>query len=230
MDIKKDVIGIVGGMGSYATVNIFKRVLDAFPADKEWDRPHIIVDNICHLPSRSRAILYGEKYDEVVDGIKNSIKYLMSAGANIIVLSSNTSHILLDEIYSRLPQSRGVIVNFMQTLTQRVYADSVKEVLLLGTQATIEHNLYASYLKGVNIVTANDDEIKEIDTYIEAVKQNKISDADIQGFKNFILKHGKTPIILGCTELPVLYDYFKNDIQNIIYDPIDTVIEHIKNI
>ena len=34
-----ETIGIVGGMGSYATLDFFRRILDAFPAEKEWDRP-----------------------------------------------------------------------------------------------------------------------------------------------------------------------------------------------
>ena len=39
------VIGIIGGMGSYATIDFFRRLVDAFPAEKEWERPRIIVDN-----------------------------------------------------------------------------------------------------------------------------------------------------------------------------------------
>ena len=28
------VIGIIGGMGSYATIDFFRRLVDAFPAEK----------------------------------------------------------------------------------------------------------------------------------------------------------------------------------------------------
>ena len=56
-----NTIGILGGMGSYATVDLFRRLVDAFPAEKEWDRPRIIIDNNCTMPSRVRAILYNEK-------------------------------------------------------------------------------------------------------------------------------------------------------------------------
>lgn len=55
------VIGIIGGMGSYATIDFFRRLVDAFPAEKEWERPRIIVDNYCTMPSRVRAILYNER-------------------------------------------------------------------------------------------------------------------------------------------------------------------------
>ena len=60
-------IGILGGMGSYATLHFFSRILDAFPAEKEWERPRVIIDNRCTMPSRVRAYLYGERKQELVD-------------------------------------------------------------------------------------------------------------------------------------------------------------------
>ena len=45
------VIGVLGGMGTYATVHMFKQYADIFAAEKEWDRPRIIIDNRCTMPS-----------------------------------------------------------------------------------------------------------------------------------------------------------------------------------
>ena len=67
------VIGVVGGMGSYATLHFFKRYLEVFSAVKEWDRPRMIIDNRCTMPSRVRAILYNEKFDQVVSELSESI-------------------------------------------------------------------------------------------------------------------------------------------------------------
>ena len=52
--MKKDdfVIGVLGGMGTYATIHLFREYADLFPAEKEWDRPRIIIDNRCTMPSR----------------------------------------------------------------------------------------------------------------------------------------------------------------------------------
>ena len=54
-------IGIVGGMGSLAAAEFLNTMVRAFPAEKEWDRPRTVVDNACHMPSRVRALLYGEQ-------------------------------------------------------------------------------------------------------------------------------------------------------------------------
>ena len=66
------VVGILGGMGTYATVDFFKRLADSFPAEKEWERPRMIIDNHCTMPSRVRALLYREKRKELVDDLVGS--------------------------------------------------------------------------------------------------------------------------------------------------------------
>lgn len=78
---KTNTIGILGGMGSYATVEIFRRMVEAFPAEKEWDRPRILIDNNCIMPSRVRAILYNEKREELIQQMSDSINFLAGGGS-----------------------------------------------------------------------------------------------------------------------------------------------------
>lgn len=228
MDIKKDVIGIVGGMGSYATVNIFKRILDSFDAEKEWDRPRIIIDNVCTLPSRSRALLYNEKYEEVAAGLADSVRNLVRSGANIIILGSNTGHLFLDEIYTRVPSSIDYIVNFIELLGRDVRQESIDEVLLLGTEATVDFNIYKNNLSTVKVITPNKDIVKEVNVFIEAVKQNKIDKNIITNFKELLLHFDNKNIILGCTELPVLYEKIEDELDKTIFDPINSFIKYLK--
>ena len=228
MDIKKDVIGIVGGMGSYATLNIFKRILDSFEAEKEWDRPRIIIDNVCNLPSRSRALLYNEKYEEVANGLADSVRNLIRSGANIIVLSSNTGHLFLNEIYKRAPESKEYVVNFIELLSNDIKKENIDEVILLGTEATVDFNIYKEYLDGVKVNTPTDDDVKVINYYIEKVKQNKVTNDDVINFKELLLKFNEKNIILGCTELPVIYELIEDKIDKNIFDPINSFIKYLK--
>ena len=227
MDIKNDVIGIVGGMGSYATLNIFNRILDSFEAKKEWDRPRIIIDNFCTLPSRSRALLYNEKYDEVASGLSKSVSNLIASGANIIILGSNTGHLFLSEIYNRVPESKKYIVNFIELLSIDIKKSNIDEVLLLGTEATVDYNIYKDYLDGVRVLTPNETKVKEINHYVEVVKQNTISKEDILGFRKLLQEFDCSNIILGCTELPVLYELFEEKLDKIVFDPISSFIKYI---
>ena len=43
-------IGVLGGMGTYATIHLFKQYAEVFPAEKEWERPRIIIDlSLIHI-------------------------------------------------------------------------------------------------------------------------------------------------------------------------------------
>ena len=73
----REKVGIIGGFGAYATLNFYKRLLEEFASESERNYPHIIMDNNFTMPSRTRALLYGEAYDEVVDGISDSIQLML---------------------------------------------------------------------------------------------------------------------------------------------------------
>lgn len=78
--MKDLVIGVLGGMGTYATINLFKQYAEVFPAEKEWERPRIIIDNRCTMPSRVRAFLYHENVERLIDEMANSIDGLLKIG------------------------------------------------------------------------------------------------------------------------------------------------------
>lgn len=105
MSDKEFCIGILGGMGTYATVNLFKQYADVFNAIKEWDRPRIIIDNRCTMPSRVRAFLYNENREKLIFEMTDSINNLIRSGATHIILACNTSHLFLDEILRKYKEN-----------------------------------------------------------------------------------------------------------------------------
>lgn len=90
--MKDFIIGILGGMGTYATIHLFQQYANVFPAEKEWDRPRIIIDNRCTMPSRVKAFLYNENVEKLINEMAESMKILISGGCNRVILACNTSH------------------------------------------------------------------------------------------------------------------------------------------
>ena len=145
------VIGVLGGMGTYATIHLFKQYAEIFPAEKEWDRPRILIDNRCTMPRRVRAFLYNENVDELIGQMTESIGNLMNAGATRIVLACNTSHLFLPGVYKNLPGAEEKVVHIIRSCADQVERDGLKRVFLLGTEGTIDSRIYQDILaeKGI---------------------------------------------------------------------------------
>lgn len=218
----KDItIGVLGGMGTYATIHLFQQYAELFPAEKEWDRPRIIIDNRCTMPSRVRAFLLNEKIDQLVNEMSDSLTRLKEAGCNRILLACNTSHLFLPKIYERVTGLERIVVNIIETCVNNVSKDGTNNVFVLGSEGTIESKLYQNALSkyGVNSSCPTTEEYSVLRSCIEAVKQNKISDDVKQLFLNMVNRH--SACILGCTELPILYEKFKTEVLcEKVYDPL----------
>ena len=223
------VIGVVGGMGSYATVDFFKRIVDSFPAEKEWDRPRIIIDNRCTMPSRVRALLYNEKRQELVDELISSLDLLIQGGCTHIVLACNTSHCFLDEIFNRRHDIKKYVNNIIELCAQRIHEKNISEVFLMASEGTIQTKIYDRYLSQYNIRTVLPDEygLNQIREFIEAVKQNKINENTREKFYNYLNSIQSESIILGCTELPVIFRMLNIAPKKVVFDPLQIVIENL---
>lgn len=228
--MKDLVIGVLGGMGTYATVHFFQQYADVFEAQKEFDRPRIIIDNRCTMPSRVRAFLYNEKVDELINEMTDSMQNLVDSGCTHIVLACNTSHLFLPEIYKKVPSLENKVINIIKQCVSTIQNDGVKEVYLLGSEGTIDSSIYQNALEkyGIKCIVPKKDEYRLIRQCIEAVKQNKYNEDTKNIFVELVNRYDTC--ILGCTELPILYDRYKSDIAKSkkIYDPLLLVLKRLK--
>ena len=227
------VIGIIGGMGSYATVDFFRRIVEAFPAEKEWERPRILIDNFCTMPSRVRAILYNEKRDELIKDLSGSIINMKRAGVSKIILACNTSHVFLPEIEKKVPDCKGMFVHIINTLAAEMQLQRMKKSYLLASEGTIESGIYKDCFSqtGITLSVPSIEHYSLLREWIEAVKQNSIDSACLEKFKMFVDGCASESLILGCTELPILYKKalqtgWKAKVK--VFDPLQSVIEVLK--
>ena len=234
----KKTIGIIGGMGSVATYDFFGRLIRAIPAEKEWDRPRIIIDNRCTMPSRVRAILYNENYDYVLACLVESTRMLLNAGADILVLACNTSHVFLEDIERRVPQAKGKFVNIIESLGKYL-SKSVNQgnrrFRLLASERTIESKVYERYLAqyDVEIEYPTKCDYVRLRDIIEDVKQDKVNETTKETMVNLINESSCKNIIIGCTEFPIVYRNVAATIESLgysVYDPLEATIERIKSL
>lgn len=223
-----DVIGVLGGMGSYATLHFFEAILKAFPAQKEWDRPRVLIDNRCTMPSRVLAVLEGVKYQQLVEELCDSVRSLLNAGATKIVLACNTSHCFLKEIYENVPEAKGKIVSIIDACCQEIAAAGEAQVALIASEGTIQSGVFTQGLApyGINVSVPQDEQYYMQRELIEAVKQDCITDGTVQKFIELVKSFSGDALILGCTEFPVLFSKVPEEAfdQIRVYDPLQCVL------
>lgn len=223
------VIGVLGGMGTYATINLFKQYAMVFQAEKEWDRPRIIIDNRCTMPSRVRAFLYNENVDELIDEMSDSMQNLVNGGCSKIILACNTSHLFLPSIYEKVPFLEDKVVDIIKNCVHIIKQNNIETIHLLGSEGTIESKVYQSLLNenGIKCTVPMNEEYGVLRECIEAVKQNKYTEDIGRKFCNLV--NGHESVILGCTELPILYDKYNENINcENIYDPLFLALQQLK--
>ena len=204
------IIGVVGGMGSYATLHFFESFLEATPADKEWDRPRMIIDNRCTMPSRVRAIIFKEERPLLVKLLADSIRNLLNAGCTDIVLACNTSHVFLDEVYEILPEAKGKVRNIIKTVAKALKTAEINKVGFVATEGTIMSGIFEKTCSryGIEIIAPEEDDFVEMRYLIEAVKHNEITEEVCLRYVKLLIKQSEKSnsknIILGCTEFPCI--------------------------
>ena len=227
-----DVIGVLGGMGSFATLHFFEALLKAFPAIKEWERPRIIIDNRCTMPSRVLAVLEGVKREQLLDELCDSVLSLLNAGATKIILACNTSHCFLPEIFKRVPNADKHIVNIIENCCRKISENSVQSVGLIASEGTIQSNIFTNELQkyGIKAIIPENEQYQIQRELIEDVKQDHITESTKKKFIMLLKSMNEKSIILGCTEFPVLLSSCKaEELEGLqIFDPLLCAIEKLK--
>lgn len=243
----QETIGIVGGSGSYATLDFFGRLLECFPAEKENERPRIIIDNNSPVPSRVRAILYGEHYKTVVEQLAGTVRYLMSGGADKIIFVCSTAHAFLPEVLALVPEAEDKIVSLMACTKKAMTKDGVTHTVVIGSEGTLNAGVYDKSFRGEDQITVYKpatEQYPEMRKFIESVKQKKITDGILKEYMDFCSqladRHHTQNIILGCTEFPILgkeiqknalvfQEYSKAYFRIKFWDPLECVLEYLGN-
>ncbi len=241
----KQTIGIVGGFGAYATLNFYKSILEAFQSDSERNYPRIVMDNDFTMPSRTRALLYNEEVDTITDMIAASIKHLLTAKADKIILVCGTAHYFLPMVYEKVPEAKDKVLNLIELLADQISTDTTvgEKVALIAAEGTLKQNVYDNILikKGISVSKPEEEEYPRVRKFIECIKQNTLNNDDMADFLDFIDEllpnTMKKRVILGCTEFPVLVEALKQEgryedrLKQIEFlDPLKMAIDELKKV
>ena len=133
---------------------------------------------------------------------------LEKAGADIVILCTNTMHLCSEAI------KKAVSIPFLhiaEATAQEITRQKIRKVALLGTKFTMEKDFYKDILNkkyGIEVLIPLEGERTEVHNIIyNELVHGQIKDTSRESYKEIIKnleKNGAQGVILGCTEIPLL--------------------------
>ncbi len=201
-------IGILGGMGPAATVDLFERIVKSTPARRDQEHIPVLVVSNPAVPDRSEAILGGgpDPRPLMVDGLRR----LAQMGAEFAVIACNTAHYYLPDLRA---QGGLPIIDMIGETAQTIRREqpALKRVGILATSGTLAVGLYQRALTsaGLESVSPSEDEIIQImdaiygPSGIKSCGASSINREQLRAAGQRLLERGAQALILGCTEIPL---------------------------
>ncbi|MFM9940682.1 MAG: aspartate/glutamate racemase family protein [Hyphomicrobiaceae bacterium] len=202
------VVGVIGGMGPEATVDLMRRVIAATPASDDIDHIRMLVDNNAKVPSRFKALVEktGEDPTPVLVGMA---KGLVASGADFLVIPCNTAHHYRPAIQAAVPVP---VADMIALSIDRMRRDlgAKPTIALLASPAVKLTGLFERRCReaGIEVLwpDAGADEAAVL-AVIKAVKAGSVSDAQLAAYRTaarHLIERGAGLLVIACTELSVV--------------------------
>ena len=212
--IKLKTIGLIGGMSWESTVTYYKIINET------------IKEKLGGLHS-AKCILYSVDFQEIEECQANgnweksgeilgeAANNLEKAGADFIVICTNTMHKVVNQIKEKISIP---ILHIAEMTAEKILEKGLKNIALLGTKYTMEQDFYKSKLieKGINVIIPDKNDIEIINKVIyDELCLGIINSNSKKKFLEIVDKlrnKGAEGIILGCTEIGLLIKNADTDV------------------
>lgn len=217
--IERLTIGILGGLGPYATVDIFRKILDKTPAKIDQDHLHILIDNYPQIPDRSAALKGCGP--SPIPAMVEAANRLCGAGADFLLIPCNTAHAFLPELRPHLKIPVLSIIDATAAYIAKHYPECSR-IGLLATSGTLNSGVYAGKFKELLVPVPVDQEQLVMEAIYGSlgVKAGHLDDVPrelLLTAARRLVDAGAQVVILGCTEIPLVVK--ADDLPVPIVDP-----------
>lgn len=219
--MKDKVIGVIGGMGPYAGLELVRHVFDQTIATSDQAHlPVVLFSMGDRVPDRS-AFLFGKTSENPAYALVEQIRAAESVGAVVIGIPCNTAHapsifnVILEELARA--GSRVRVLHLIEETVRflREHYPDMKRVGVLSTLATYRLGLYRKALEAAGYETVMADESVQETIVNRAIFDpsygikaqshpvSKIARQSVLTAIEHLRQKNVEAVILGCTELPL---------------------------
>ena len=202
--MEKKKLGILGGMGSEATVLFYKKIIDNTSVNNDREHLDILIYNHASIPDRTECILCG-KQDYLWDIIAKDIRGMEQLGCEYFAIPCNTCNYFADRLQEL---TNGKFINMIEETARYASERGRKKVGVMATDGTVKGGMYKKALEkyGIEVVYPSEERQKDVMSLIyEQIKRGEKGDR--HQFMNVVHElrgQGCDAVILACTELSVL--------------------------
>ncbi len=223
-------IGIIGGLGPESTILYYKELVDRYKIKSGGDDPVIII----HSVSLREFKKYMDNYDLIsaVKLLSGATESLVKAGADFVSMASNTPHIVFDKVSQN---SKVPMISIVEETAKSAHQVSKnRKIGLLGTGFTMKSDFYPeSFQKfGLEIYIPDEKDQDYIHERIfseltTGVIAERTKERFLEIVESMIEKSSIDALVLGCTELPLIFDrdYFGIHYLNTVKIHVESIID-----
>jgi aspartate racemase len=199
-------IGILGGMSPESTVEYYQYITHSY-TDRfgDYGYPEVIIYSVSFQPYVDWP--EQDRWDLVAQGLSEVAQKLEAAGADFIVIATNTMHLVFDQVQASVSVP---MLSLLDAVGDAIQARGMKTVGLLGTKFTMEKTFYQDALarRGITVLVPDEEDREYVNAVIyDELVAGQIRDESRAGFVAIIKRlaeRGAEGVILGCTEIPLL--------------------------
>lgn len=202
-------LGLLGGMSWESTVTYYQQINRRVRSSKGD-----LSSAKCLLYSfdfaEIEALQHAGKWDALATMLEDTAAKLSAAGADAIVLCTNTMHLAAGGIEA----AAGVpLIHIADATAERIVEARFSKVALLGTRFTMEKDFYKARLQdkfGLEVVVPDDKGMQAVhDIIYNELCMGVVKDESRKAYQEVIedlKREGAQCLILGCTEIGLLID------------------------
>ncbi|OOM73873.1 aspartate/glutamate racemase family protein [Clostridium sp. BL-8] len=200
-------IGLIGGMSFESTLDYYRIINETMRL--KLGKLHSAKCILYSVDFEKIEILQHEnKWDELTCIMIDIAKKLKNAGADFIVICTNTMHKMAGDIEEK---AQIKVLHIAEATGKEIIKSKIKKVGLLGTSFTMEQDFYKKVLKdnfNIDVIIPSREEREIIhkiiyDELCKGIINEESKDHYIK-IINSLASNGAEGIVLGCTEIPLL--------------------------
>ena len=200
-------VGIVGGIGPESTIEYYRFLIAGYRARTgDLHYPRILIDSIDL--TKMLGLVAAQEIEALVDDLAGEVRRLVRAGADFVVLASNTPHLVFDELRDRSPVP---MISIVEAAAEAAQARGLTKVGLLGTRSTMQGRFYPEVFakRGLVVVAPREADQayvheKYMGELVPGVLLPETRDGLLAVVRRLRERDAVEGVVLGGTELPLI--------------------------